>query len=180
MFSKGLLINKCPFQDEAMPGKNCLFQAHCQQVLKAYYSPTKYERPHCKQDEYSSLSVHGLCEDVHGCRWLQNSQRLQKPPPMQMQSPNLPVFPHPCLYAGNFNCHHVDWDYDDNSSDGECLAGWTSINSLALHYDSWDATDFYIVHWNTGINPNLAFSSTGPYSCLPDRCVFKKFPRSQH
>ena len=32
MFSLGLLIDKCPFQDGAMPEKTALFRAHCQQV----------------------------------------------------------------------------------------------------------------------------------------------------
>ena len=46
------------------------------------------------------------------------------------------MFPHPCLYAGEFNCRHADWGYDDNSLDGECLAGWASINCLALLYNA--------------------------------------------
>ena len=32
MFSLGLLIDKCPFQDGAMPEKTALFRAHCQQI----------------------------------------------------------------------------------------------------------------------------------------------------
>ena len=52
--------------------------------------------------------------------------------PTQLRTLDLPVYPHPCLYAGNFNCRHADWGYDDNSPDGECLAGWASINCLAL------------------------------------------------
>ena len=67
------------------------------------------------------------------------------------------MFPHPCLYASNFNSHHVDWDYDDNSLDGECLAGWASINCLALLCNAKDAANFYSGCWNTGTNPNLTF-----------------------
>ena len=48
---------------------------------------------------------------------------IYKPPPMPLQSLDLPVFPHPYLYAGNFNCHHINWGYNDNSLDGECMAG---------------------------------------------------------
>ena len=90
------------------------------------------------------------------------------------------MFPHPCLYAGDFNCRHADWDYDDNSPDGECLAGWASINCLALLYNAKDAASFYSGRWNTGTNPDLAFGSVGPNSRLPDRRVLEKFPRSQH
>ena len=87
------------------------------------------------------------------------------------------MFPHPCLYAGDFNCRHADWGYDDNSPDGECLAGWASINCLA---NAKDAASFYSGRWNTGTNPDLAFASVGPNSRLPDRRVLDKFPRLQH
>ena len=90
------------------------------------------------------------------------------------------MFPHPCLYAGDFNCCHADWDYDDNSPDGVCLAGWASINCLALLYNAKDAASFYSDRWNTGTNPNLAFASIGPNSRLPDRHILEKFHRSQH
>ena len=90
------------------------------------------------------------------------------------------MFPHPCLYAGDFNCRHADWGYDDNSPDRDCLADWASIDCLALLYNSKDAASFYSGRWNTGTNPDIAFASVGPNSRLPDRCVLEKFPRSQH
>ena len=90
------------------------------------------------------------------------------------------MFSHPCLYAGDFNCHHADWGYDDNSPDGECLAGWASINCLALLYNAKHAASFYFGRWNTGTNTDLTFASVGPNSCLTDRRVLEKFPRSQH
>ena len=97
-----------------------------------------------------------------------------------MRSLDLPVFPHQCLYAGNFNCRHANWDYDGNSPDGECLAGWASINCLVLLYNAKDTASFYSGRWNTGTNPDLAFASVGPNSHLPHRRIFEKFPRSQH
>ena len=105
---------------------------------------------------------------------------VYKPPPTRLRTLDLPVFPHPCLYAGNFNYRHADWNYDDNSPDDECLAGWASINCLAFLYNAKDAASFYSGCWNTGTNPDLAFASVGPNSRLPDRHVFKKFPRLQH
>ena len=90
------------------------------------------------------------------------------------------MFPHRCLYVGDFNCLHADWGYNDNSPDGECLAGWASVNCLSLLYNAKDAASFYSGRWNTGTNPDLAFASVGPNSPLPDRRVLEKFPSSQH
>ena len=97
-----------------------------------------------------------------------------------MRSLNLPVFSHPCLYAGNFNCCHVDWGYDDNNLKGECLAGWESINCLFLLYNAEDAANFSSRRWNTDTNPDLAFACVGPNSRLQDRRVFEKFPSLHH
>ena len=120
--------------------------------------------------------IEWLCVDVDGYKIV----NVYKPPPTRLQTLDLPVFPHPCLYAGDFNCRHADWGYDDNSPDGECLAGWASISCLALLYNAKDAASFYSGRWNTGTNPDLAFASVGPNSRLPDRRVLDKFPRSQH
>ena len=105
---------------------------------------------------------------------------VYEPLPTRLRTLDLSVFPHPCLYAGDFNCCHADRGYDDNSWDGECLAGWASINCLALLYNAKDTNSFYSGCWNTGTNPDLAFASIGPNSRLPNRCVHEKFPRSQH
>ena len=75
------------------------------------------------------------------------------------------------------NCRHADCGYDDNSPNAECLAGWASINCLALIYNAKDAASFYSSPWNTGTNPDLAFASVGPNSRLPDRRILDKFPR---
>ena len=120
--------------------------------------------------------IEWLCVDVD-CYKIVN---VYKPPPTRLRTLDLPVFPHPCLYAGDFNCRHAHWGYDDNSPDGECLAGWASINCLALLYNAKDAASFYSGGWNTGTNQDLAFASVGPNSRLPDRRVLDKFPRSQH
>ena len=120
--------------------------------------------------------IEWLCVDVDGYKIV----NVYKPPPTRLRTLDLPVFPHPCLYAGDFNCRHANWGYDDNSLDGECLAGWASINCLALLYNAKDAASFYSGRWNTGTNPDLAFASVGPKSRLPDRRVLDKFPRSQH
>ena len=55
---------------------------------------------------------------------------------------DLPMFRQPCFCAGNFNCRHVDWGYNDNNPDGKYFVDWASINSLALLYNAKDAANF--------------------------------------
>ena len=55
--------------------------------------------------------IEWLCVDVDGYKIV----NVYKPPPTRLRTLDLPVFPHPCLYAGDFNCCHADWGYDDNS-----------------------------------------------------------------
>ena len=117
-----------------------------------------------------------LCVDVDGYKIV----NIYKPPPTRLQDSDLPVFPHPCLYAGDFNSPHTEWGYNSNSTDGTCLAAWASTNNLVLLHNPKDAASFHSCRWNTGTNPDLAFSSVGPDSRLPHRRVLEKFPRSQH
>ena len=91
-----------------------------------------------KQLRYSRLDqslptseIELFCVSVVGCKIV----NVYQPPLTRVRFLDLPVFPHHCLCAGDFKCHHVDWGYDDNSPDGECLAGWESINRLALLYN---------------------------------------------
>ena len=83
--------------------------------------------------------IEWLCVDIDGYKIV----NVYKPPPTRLQSLDLPVFPHPCLSAGDFNCRHADWGYDDNITDGECLDDWAIINCLALLYNAKDAASFY-------------------------------------
>ena len=64
--------------------------------------------------------------------------------------------------------------------DEECLAGWASINSLALFYKPKDSAGFHSGHCNRGTNPGLAFASADSDSRLPYRPVLEKFPKLQH
>ena len=57
---------------------------------------------------------------------------VYKPSPTRLQASDPPVFSHPYLCAGKFNCPHADWGYGVNIADGECLAGSANINSLAV------------------------------------------------
>ena len=82
--------------------------------------------------------IEWLCVDVDDYKIV----NVYKPPPTQLRSQDLPMFLHPCLYAGDFRCRHADWGYDGKSPDGECLAGWASINCLDLLYNAKDASSF--------------------------------------
>ena len=73
------------------------------------------------------------------------------------------------VYAGDFNCQHVDWGYDANRADGECLVGWANTNNFALLHNPKDAASFHSGRWNTSTNPDLAFVSIDLDSRLPDR-----------
>ena len=80
-------------------------------------------------DQSSPTSeIEWVCVDVDDYKII----NVYKPPPTRMQASDLPAFPHPCFYAGDFNCHHVDWGYDNSNPDGECLAGWA--NNFTLLY----------------------------------------------
>ena len=124
----------------------------------------------------STSETEWLCVDIDGYKII----NVYKPPPTCLQISDIPVFPHPCLYAGDFNSPHTDWGYSSNSADGTCLAAWAISNNLALLYNPKDAASFVSGRWNTGTNPDLAFASGSLDSQLPDRRVLEKFPRSQH
>ena len=56
-------------------------------------------------DQSPSISkTERLCIDVDGYKIVND----YKPPPICLQVSDLPVFPHPCFYASDFNCQYVD------------------------------------------------------------------------
>ena len=117
-----------------------------------------------------------LCMDVDECRIV----NVYKPPPTRLQASDLPMFPHSVLYAGDFNCPHVNWDYRTSSADGECLIAWASLNGLVPLHDPKDVATFHSGRWNTGTNPVLTFVGVGPDSRVPDKLILEKFLRLQH
>ena len=114
--------------------------------------------------------------DVDGYRIV----NVYKPPPRRLQVSDLPVFPHPVLYVGDFNCPRVNWGCRTSSADGECLVAWSNLNGLVLLHDPKDVATFHSGRWNTDTNPDLAFVSVGPDSRVSNRRILEKFPRSQH
>ena len=117
----------------------------------------------------STSEIEWLCVDVDGYKIV----NVYKPPPTRLQTLDLPVYPHPCLYFGDFNCRHAHWGYDDNSPDGERLAGWASINYFAFLYNAKDAGSFNSAA-GTLAQFKSSFASVGPNSRLPDSSVSLK------
>ena len=62
---------------------------------------------------------------------------VYKPPPTRLQASDLPALPRPVLYAGDFNCPHVNWGYRTSSADGECLVAWEILNGLSTTKRMW-------------------------------------------
>ena len=114
-----------------------------------------------------------LCVDVDGYRTV----NVYKPPPTRLQASDLPVFPHPVLSAGDFNCPHVKWGCR-TSVDGVCLVAWASLNGFVPLHDPQGVATFHSGRLNTGTNPDLTFVSVGPDSRVPDQCILEKVPRS--
>lgn len=56
-------------------------------------------------------------------------------PPSEVWTPSvLPVYPHPAIYAGDFNSHHVTWGYNNNNISGKQLVNWSTVHGLFLTY----------------------------------------------
>jgi len=54
------------------------------------------------------LETERLCIDIAGYKIV----NVYKPPRSQLTPTTIPTFPHPSLYVGDFNCHHVNWGYN--------------------------------------------------------------------
>ena len=57
---------------------------------------------------------------------------VYEPPPAPLTTASLPGVNHPCIYAGDFNCHHTEWGCSESNGDGTCLVEWASADSLTL------------------------------------------------
>ena len=72
--------------------------------------------------------------------------------PTRLTRASLPVVNHPCIYAGDFNCHHTEWGYSRSNNDRTCLVEWASANSLTLVYNPKEHDSFHSTRWNSGTN----------------------------
>lgn len=107
---------------------------------------------------------------------------VYKPPNVQWPHDFDTASPHPAVYIGDFNCHHVQWLYDSSDQNGISLQEWMEINNLHLVFDAKDNKTFHSARWNRDYNPDLCIvSMDNDYKPLQtSRKVLKSFPRSQH
>ena len=106
---------------------------------------------------------------------------VYKSPRSQFTSMAIPTFPHPTLYVDDFNCQHVNGVTTKHLlTVGAWTPGWATSNNLGLLYDPKETASFFSHWWNVGTNPDLAFTSFGQDSRLPDIRVQGKLPQSQH
>ena len=104
-----------------------------------------------------------MCLDVDGYKIV----NIYKPPPTRLRSLDLPVFPHPCLYAGDFNCRRADWV---TMITVRTVSTWLPEQVLIVlpsYIIPRTPPVFYSGRWNTGTHPDLAFVGVGPNSRLP-------------
>ena len=104
---------------------------------------------------------------------------VYKPPNIPFTQ--LPQYPHPAIYAGDFNCQHTLWGYRNDTTDGTMLNDWASNLDLTLLYDNRQPNSFCSGRWQTQTNPDLAFTTTNSaHTNCVHRIVTDLFPCSQH
>ena len=102
---------------------------------------------------------------------------LYKLPPLRLLDDSIPRFNHPCMYAGDFNCHSTTWGYHSTNPDGISLENWASITGVKILFDPKQKDSIHSRRWNT-FNPDLSFVNLARPS--PHRTILEPFPRSQH
>lgn len=104
-----------------------------------------------------------------------------KPP--QTIWPDVPfeIYPHPCIYVGDFNSHSTFWGYANCDLNGNKLFEWMQLNQLYLVHNLKDNGTFRSAVHRADYNPDLCFISTSPLDpiCV-NRQVLHAFPHSQH
>ena len=86
----------------------------------------------CSSGQSSNdLDIKWLCVDIRNFEIIY----VYKPLPSQMTPMSIPMFSHPCLYAGDVNCQHTNYGYTNTNEDGSCLATWAAGGNLSLLYN---------------------------------------------
>ena len=51
-----------------------------------------------------------------------------KPPSLKFRDATLPQLQHPCILAGDFNVHSIEWGYREDDEEGKHLSNWSTSN----------------------------------------------------
>ncbi|CAK1594808.1 unnamed protein product [Parnassius mnemosyne] len=103
-------------------------------------------------------------------------------PTNSLWTTNLPAFPYPCLYAGDFNSYHTTWRYNKNDANGKHLVQWAENNNVHLVFNAKDSGSFRSARWKRDYNPDLTFT-TCDINRTPlqtTRRILSDVPNSQH
>lgn len=94
----------------------------------------------------------------------------------------LKTFPHPAVYAGDFNSHHSEWRYSSNNVHGESLITWADAGELHLVHDAKDRGTFWSRAHRREYNPDLCFVSSNSEGqpLTVTKNILPTFPNSQH
>jgi len=80
-----------------------------------------------------------LCVDIAGYKIV----NVYKSSHSSLTSTTIPTFPHPNVYAGDFNCQYVNWGYNTTSPDGEIRDFWATANYFGLLHDPEGVANFF-------------------------------------
>ena len=72
-----------------------------------------------------------------------NIVNIYKPTPSKLVHISLPNIRSPALYAGDFNCQHIDWAYKNSNADSDFLVEWASSIDATLLYNLKEPRTFY-------------------------------------
>ena len=132
----------------------------------------------------SKWKIAATCPDDSILNWTADEVKgttvinVFKPPVSALNMSDIPIFPPPCIYSGDFNCHSTARGCQENSPNSSALEDWASIVNVTLLHDLHQPDSFRSGRWNTTSNPDLAFANVT--STLPQCLVLDPFPRSQN
>jgi len=103
-------------------------------------------------------------------------------PETRRSNPPLPQNPHPAIIIRDFNSHHTDWGYADNSKAGDVISTWAHDTDLHLLFDPKEPGTFRSARWKRDYLLDLCFVTINNnlYPLNADRKDLDNFFHSQH
>ena len=102
--------------------------------------------------------IEWLCVNVDGYKIV----NVYKPPPKRLRNMDLLVFPHPCLYTGDFNCRHAHWGYDDNLNCKELILIQLFTVQSYIFFGTFEnaiyETNWFVYHLKKSLKKSFAMT----------------------